>query len=84
MAELMLWTDGEDLYAAGSVDEAAKIRHDMMGDDANDMPALELAKEPLTMVVDEVGAHEGETRTHAEWISAITNGKPGYVASTNW
>lgn len=84
MAELKLWTDGEDLYAAESVDAAAQIRRDMMGDDADDMPALELAKEPLTMVVDEVGEHEGQTKSHAEWIEIVTSGKSGYVASTNW
>jgi hypothetical protein len=81
---LKLWTDGEDMYAAETVDAAAQIRRGMMGADADDMPELELAKEPLTMVMDEVGDNQSETHTHSEWIAIVTNGKPGYVASTNW
>lgn len=80
MGELKLWTDGEDLYAAKDADEATKIRREMSGPDGDDIGPIELAAEPLTMVVDE----DVETHTHREWIAMVTQGKPGYVASTNW
>lgn len=80
---MKLWTDGEDLYAATSAEQAAEIRRGMMGEDGDDLGPLELAAEPLTMVVDEESGRK-ETRPHSEWINMVTQGKPGYVASTNW
>jgi len=80
MSELRLWTDGEDFYAAASADDAATIRRGLMGDDGDDLGPLELCTDPLTMVNDD----HPETRPHHEWIQMVTNGRPGYVASTNW
>lgn len=83
MGELKLWTDGEDLYAATSAEEAGVIREKMCGVKVEEDGPLELATEPLQMVVDEETRRK-ETRPHSEWIQMVTQGAPGWVASTNW
>jgi hypothetical protein len=81
MSELRIWTDDEDWYIATNADEAARIRRELCGDDADEIGPLTLAPDPLTAYPED--GPKKVTKSHAEWIQEA-GGKPGFFASSNW